>query len=95
MLACMVCMTGRAQDYQRNGKEFSSVSQKSYTSTDIKSGYTYRDSKGKVYDIYVTKSGACYIRRVSAKTGKEYKSYLNKEISAEICKELGIERKEK
>ena len=82
-----------AQDYVRNGKEFSSV-QKSSTSTDKKSGYTWKDSKGKTYDIYVSASGACYIIRTSSKTGKTYKSYLSKEISAEICRELGIERKE-
>lgn len=82
-----------AQDYTRNGKTFVAT-QKSSESTDVKSGYTYKDSKGKTYDIYVSKSGACYIKRVSSKTGKEYKSYLSKEISSEICKELGIERKE-
>ena len=82
-----------AQDYTRQGKEFVAA-QKSSSSTDVKSGYTYKDSKGKTYDIYVSKSGACYIKRTSSKTGKEYKSYLSKEISAEICKELGIERKE-
>ena len=83
-----------AQDYVRNGKEFSSV-QKSSSSTDKKSGYTYKDSKGKVYDIYVSASGACYIIRTSAKTGKTYKSYLSKEISSDICRELGIKREEK
>lgn len=82
-----------AQDYTRQGKTFVAT-QKSSESTDVKSGYTYKDSKGKTYDIYVSKSGACYIKRTSSKTGKEYKSYLSKEISAEICKELGIERKE-
>ena len=83
-----------AQDYTRNGKEFSSV-QKSSSSTDKKSGYTYKDSKGKVYDIYVSASGACYIIRTSAKTGKTYKSYLSKEISLDICRELRIKREEK
>ena len=83
-----------AQDYTRNGKEFSAV-QKSSTSADKKSGYTWKDSKGKTYDIYVSASGACYIIRTSSKTGKTYKSYLSKEISAEICRELGIKREEK
>ena len=82
-----------AQDYTRQGKTFVAT-QKSSESTDVKSGYTYKDSRGKTYDIYISKSGACYIKRTSSKTGKEYKSYLSKEISAEICKELGIERKE-
>ena len=72
--------SANAQDYTRQGKTF--VATQKSSSTDVKSGYTYKDSKGKTYDIYVSKSGACYIKRVSSKTGKEYKSYLSKEISS-------------
>lgn len=32
--------------------------------------------KDVVYPVYITKSGKYYIKRVSAKTNKEYKQYL-------------------
>ena len=41
----------------------------------------------------MSKSGSCYIKKVSKKTGKEYKQYLAAEISADICNQLGIEYK--
>lgn len=79
-----------AQDYQRNGKEFSPVKKERSVSAseDVKTGYTYKDSKGKVYDIYMSKKGACYIIRTSSKTGNQYKSYLPKGIQNEIKNEL-------
>jgi len=43
---------------------------------DKKTGHTYTDDKGVVYDIYVTSKGKYYINRKSKKTGKQYKSYL-------------------
>lgn len=88
----LISLPAFSQDYTRNGKQFVAV-QKSSESTDTKSGFTYKDPKGRTYDIYISKSGACYIYRTSSKTGKTYKSYLDKKISAEICKELGIEYK--
>jgi hypothetical protein len=33
--------------------------------------------------------------KVSGKTGKEYKYYLPEDIAREVCKEMGIEYKEK
>ena len=80
-----------SQDFKRDGKEYSSVKSERTATSDEKSGFTYRDSKGEVHDIYISKSGSCYIYRVSAKTGKKYKAYLGKEISADICKQLGRE----
>lgn len=79
-----------AQDYQRNGKEFSPVKKErtASASEDVKTGYTWKDSKGNVYDIYMSKKGACYIVRTSQKTGNKYKSYLPKNISEEIRNEL-------
>ena len=39
--------------------------------------------------IYITKRNACYVIRTSKKTGKLYKQYLPKDLSAEITKQLG------
>lgn len=37
------------------------------------------ETKGKKYPIYKT-SKSCFILRISAKTGKEYRQYLPKEV---------------
>jgi hypothetical protein len=73
------------QKYQRNGNQFSVNTEKV---KDLNTGYTYKDKQGKVYPIYQNSKGNFYIIRKSKKTGKQYKSYLPKEISAEIAKEL-------
>lgn len=60
------------------------------TQADTQTPYTWKDKDGKTYPIYITKKGACYIKRTSKKTGKEYKYYLPKETQAQIKKELGM-----
>ena len=78
-----------AQSYTRNGNEFSSVKkEKTSSSGGEKTGYTWKDGKGNVYDIYISSRGSCYIIRTSSKTGKQYKDYLPKEVSEQIKKEL-------
>ena len=60
-----------------------------------KTKFTWQDSKGNTYPIYISESGSCFVYRISKKTGKEYKQYLGKEISMQICKELGLTYKGK
>ena len=55
---------------------------------DTKTKYTWEDKEGNKYPIFITKKGACYVLRVSKKTGKEYKYYLPKDIQETIKKEL-------
>ena len=86
---CLLSSTAFSQNYTRNGKEFSSTATTRVASEGEKTGFTWKDSKGNVYDIYITKNNSCYINKVSSKTGKPYRQYLSKEISAEITKELG------
>lgn len=82
------------KDYVREGKTFTSVSTRGAGKAEPKAtGFTWKDSKGKAYDIYMSGTGSCFVLRVSQKTGKEYRQYLGKEISAEICKEMGVEYK--
>lgn len=82
-------MNVNAQSVVREGNTFSSV-KSSKASKETKTKFTWKDSKGKEYPIYVGKTGSCYVKRISGKTGKEYKQYLGKDISSQICKELGI-----
>lgn len=56
---------------------------------------TWVDSKGVSYPIFMSQTGSCYIIKTSAKTGKEYKSYLKPDVSQDICRKLGKEYKGK
>lgn len=71
----------------RNGNTFETVQT---SQTDVQTPYTWKDKDGKTYPIYITKKGACYVKRISKKTGKEYKYYLPKETQEQIRKELGM-----
>lgn len=88
----LIAIAASGQNYTRNGKEFSSVKKErtSSGSEGKKTGYTWKDSKGNVYDIYISERGSCYILRTSSKTGKVYKSYLSKEVSNQIASELNV-----
>lgn len=55
---------------------------------DTKTQFQYEDSKGVKYPIFISKSGAVYVVKVSKKTGKEYKYYLSKDIKETINKEV-------
>ena len=63
---------------------------KSYSKSEpIVTNCTWVDSKGVSYPIFMSSTGSCYIIKTSAKTGKEYKSYLKPDVSQDICKKLG------
>ncbi len=76
-------------EIKREGNNFK-VEQTSKAS-DTQTKYTWEDKEGNKYPIFITKRGACYIVRVSKKTGKEYKQYLPKDIRETIKKELNIQ----
>lgn len=73
-------------EIKREGNNFK-VEQTSKAS-DTKTKYTWEDKEGNKYPIFITRKGACYVIRVSKKTGKEYKQYLPKDIQETIKKEL-------
>lgn len=95
VLSLLICLSANAQDYTRSGNQFISVQKEKSVAVEKETGYTWVDNKGIVYPIYISSTGLCYIKKVSGKTGKEYRMYLSKEISAQICKELGVEYKSK
>lgn len=80
--------------YKQEGNVFSSVKTTKTVIPD-KTPYTWKDSKGKEYPIYISQSGSCYVIKTSAKTGNTYKQYLGSEISIKICENLGREYKGK
>ena len=88
-------MTADAQtNYKQEGNIFSSVKTTKIVTPD-KTPYTWKDSKGKEYPIYISSTGSCFVIKTSSKTGKEYRQYLGPEISEEICKQLHREYKAK
>lgn len=79
-------------NYEQKGTNFVQTTTKDSSTFDVKTIYTW-EIKGEKYPIYITSRGACYIKRISSKTGKEYKQYLPKEIQETIKKELKIDKK--
>lgn len=88
ILLALFCVAANAE-VKREVDTFK-VEQTSSKVNDTKTKYTWEDKEGNKYPIFITKRGACYIIRVSKKTGKEYKYYLPKEIQLQIAKELGV-----
>lgn len=87
-------LDAKAQSFNRNGNNFEQVST-TKSSSATKTKFTWTDSKGNTYPIYIGSTGSCYVLKVSQKTNKEYKYYLGAEISQAVCKELGIKYKNK
>lgn len=83
-------ITANAQSYTRQGKTFRAAHKVNTKAEPTLTTYKWQDSKGHEYPIYQSPSGACFVLRTSAKTGKEYKQYLPKEVSAEIARETGV-----
>ena len=77
-----------AQDVKREGKVYVEQKKSSEAKPEEKTGFTYKDAKGVSFDIYIGKTGSCYINKVS-KNGNKYRKYLGEEISREICQSLG------
>lgn len=89
LVALSMSVAGYA-DVVRDGDTFK-VERTTSVNQDTKTKYTWEDKEGNKYPIYITKKGACYVLRVSKKTGKEYKYYLPKDIQETIKKELNIQ----
>ena len=52
-----------------------------------KTGFTWKDSKGDEYPVYIAHTGSCFVIKTS-KSGEEYRAYLGEEASEQINKEL-------
>ena len=82
----------QAQSVVREGNTFTQVSNKGEKSggKETKTQYTYTDSKGSTYPVYLSSTGKAFIKKVSEKTGKGYRQYLpevGKQINPEAYKE--------
>lgn len=84
------CLTSYAQNIVREGGTFKTQTTQTTKGNDQQTKYIWEDSKGIKYPIYISQRGACYIKRISGNTGREYKYYLPKEVQETIRKELNI-----
>ena len=76
-IALALGMAANAQSVQRNGNNFTQVvEKKASTSKETKTEFTYTDSKGNTYPVYLSSTGKAFVKKVSKKTGNEYKQYL-------------------
>lgn len=95
-----ISIVGAAQSsdakVERNGKVFSQKSVKKAKTEPVVTDFQWEDSKGNQYPILVNPdSGRCFVIKVSGKTGKEYKQYLDADVCKTVCKEVGIAYVEK
>lgn len=89
LLLAVLSMNVYAQSYKVEGNTYTSITAKKKTEGK-KTPYQYESRDGQKYDIYILDDGRCYTNRVSATTGKDYRSYLKEEISKDIAKKIGI-----
>ena len=97
LVLLFIGMTTNAQDksYTREGNTFiSSTGERSKTEP-VKTKFTWKDSKGTEYPIYISSRGSCFVITGKDKNGKDKRRYLGPEISQQICKELNVEYKGK
>lgn len=95
-LFALLCMNS-SNVYAQIVREGNTFSQQTTRVKDepTKTQFTWKDSSGTQYPIYVSSNGSCFVIMTSKKTNKEYRKYLGKEISMQICKEMKITYKPK
>lgn len=88
IILCFGALNIQAQNIERKGNTFTQVST-TVGNKEIKTQYTFEDKKGNKYVIYLSSKGKAYIKKVSKKSGREYKQYLpdvGKKINPEAYK---------
>ena len=76
LMVLSLTLATNAQTVTRQGNTFTQVSNTKSSGKETKTPYTYKDSKGIEYPIYLSSTGKAFIKKISKKTGKEYKQYL-------------------
>lgn len=91
MMLTLCVNNSSAQNVQRKGNNFTQVPSKRTRAVgdSVKTEYTYTNSKGKVYVVYLSSTGKAYIRtsdKAGAK-GRRYMPEIGKVINPEAYKE--------
>lgn len=95
LLVLAMGLAANAQTYTRSGNTFISSTGERVKAEPVKTKFTWKDSKGNEYPIYISSKGSCFVIKGKDKNGKDKKTYLGPEISQQICKELNVEYKSK
>ena len=95
LLVLAMGLAANAQTYTRSGNTFISSTSERVKAEPVKTKFTWKDSKGNEYPVYISSKGSCFVIKGKDKNGKDKKTYLGPEISQQICKELDIEYKGK
>lgn len=90
LLTLCVGLISNAQTYTRSGNTFISSTGERVKAEPVKTKFTWKDSKGKEYPVYISPKGSCFVIKGKDKNGKDKKTYLGPEISQQVCKELNI-----
>ena len=90
LLVLAMGLAANAQTYTREGNTFISSTGERVKAEPIKTKFTWKDSKGKEYPVYISPKGSCFVIKGKDKNGKDKKTYLGPKISQQICKELGV-----
>ena len=86
--ATNVSRTGFASESTKDDSVFhNALSEDRQNQGYTKTGFTWKDSKGDEYPVYIAHTGSCFVIKTS-KSGKKYRVYLGEETSEQICKEL-------
>lgn len=84
-----------AQSYKKEGNTFVQQPRKYSRAEPKETPFKYKDAKDNEYVIYITTSGTCFVKKISKNSGKDYRYYLDAEISKEVAKAMNIEYKPK
>lgn len=77
VMSILFCSYSFGQNVVRDSKGNFVAAKTQKDTTEAKlTNYTYTDTKGQIYSVYVSNRGKYFIIRVSAKTGNSYKQYL-------------------
>lgn len=91
VVSCL-CISLNAQNYVQEGTNFKQV--KSEKSVKVNPGketkYTWTFTNGEEYPIWISPKGKAYVNKVSKKTGKEYRVYLDSTVAVKILNSKGL-----
>lgn len=83
-----ISRTGFVSGSPTEDSVFHNVSSENRQIQDLtKTGFTWKDSKGDEYPVYVAHTGSCFVIKTS-KSGEEYRAFLGEEVSKKINNEL-------
>ena len=92
IIALLVVLSMSVASYADVVKEGNVYVKKTTAVKEKETGIYYQDKDGIRYIIYMSPKGSLYIKKISKKTGKEYKYYLPKDIQETIKRELNIQQ---